>query len=86
VDSGHYGVSMSDPEMNYLLEHWGEIGAEQQHEDSALAAVAEAINDATEAEIVAGIDDFLDSLASLWDVLDASLPQSHRSGVSQVSA
>jgi hypothetical protein len=86
VDSGLYGVSMSDPEMHYLLEHWGEIGAEQQHEDSALTAVAEAIDDATESEIVAGIDDFLNSLASLWDVLSALLQQSRRSNMDQVAA
>lgn len=73
VDSGLYGVRMDDPEMHYLLEHHGEIGAEQQHEKNAVAAVAAVLNDETEALIMEGVDDFLDSLVSLWDLLDAAL-------------
>jgi hypothetical protein len=73
VDSGLYGVRMDDPEMHYLLEHYGEIGAEQQHEKNAVAAVAAVLGDQTEALIMEGVDDFLDSLVSLWDLLDAAL-------------
>lgn len=73
VDAGLYGASLEDQEMHYLLEHWGEIGAEQQHEKNAIAAVGSVLNDDTEALIVEGADLFLDSLVALWDVLDAAL-------------
>ena len=73
VDSGIYNTTLEEPEMHYLLEHWGEIGAEQQHEKNAIEAVAAVLNDKTEALIFAGIDDFLDSLVNLWDVLDSAL-------------
>ncbi|UNO43370.1 hypothetical protein [Streptomyces sp. MST-110588] len=73
VDSGHYGVTLESREMHYLLEHWGEIGAEEQHEKNAIAAVASVLNPTTEALITEGVDTFLDSLAALWDVLDAAL-------------
>jgi len=73
VDAGIYGTSLEDKEMHYLLEHWGEIGAEQQHEKNAIAAVGSVLNADTEALIVEGLDAFLDSLAALWDVLDAAL-------------
>jgi len=76
VDSGHYGVNMTDPEMLYLVEHWGEIGAEQKHENNAMAAVGSLLNEETEPLIMQGVTDFLDSLASLWDVLDAALLKS----------
>jgi hypothetical protein len=76
VDSGLYGVNMDDPEMHYLAEHWGEIGAEQQHEKNAIAAVASVLNDETEPLIMEGVKDFLDSLAHLWDVLDSALLES----------
>lgn len=76
VDSGLYGAKMSDPEMYYLVEHWGEIGAEQQHEKNAIAAVASVLNDETEPLIMEGAKDFLDSLTGLWDVLDAALLES----------
>ena len=73
VDAGIYGTSIEDKEMHYLLEHWGEIGAEQQHEKNAIAAVGSVLNDDTEALILEGLYAFLDSLAALWDVLDAAL-------------
>lgn len=76
VDSGIYGANLEQPEMHYLLEHWGEIGAEQQHEKNAITAVRSALNADTEKYISEGVDEFLDSLASLWDLLDASLLQS----------
>jgi hypothetical protein len=76
IDSGLYGVSMSDPEMHYLAEHWGEIGAEQQHEKNAVTAVASILSVETEPLIMEGAKDFLDSLANLWDVLDSALLQS----------
>ncbi|MFD7663834.1 hypothetical protein [Streptomyces sp. NPDC059788] len=73
IDSGHYGVALEDPEMHYLLEHWGEIGAEEQHEKNAIAAVGSVLGPTTEALITEGVDIFLDALTALWDVLDAAL-------------
>lgn len=73
VDAGLYGATIDDSEMHYLLEHWGEIGAEQQHEKNAIAAVGSVLNDQTEALIVEGAYIFLDSLVALWDVLDSAL-------------
>ncbi len=76
VDSGIYGATLRDPEMHYLLEHWGECGAEEQHEKNAMAAVASVLDDETGPLIRQGALDFLESLTALWDVLDASLLQS----------
>lgn len=76
IDSGLYGTTMDEPEMHYMEEHWGEIGAEQQHEKNAIMAVASVLSAETEPYIMAGAKEFLDSLASLWDVLDSALLQS----------
>jgi hypothetical protein len=73
VDAGIYGARLEDAEMHYLLEHWGEIGAEQQHEKNAVAALGSVLNPDTEDLIVEGVDAFLDGLADLWDVLDSVL-------------
>jgi hypothetical protein len=73
VDSGIYGARLDDPEMHYLREHWGDIGAEQQHEKNAIAAVAAVLDAETEPLVMQGADDFLDSLAGMWDLLDAAL-------------
>jgi hypothetical protein len=51
----------------------GEIGAEQQHEKNAVAALGSVLNPDTEDLIVEGVDAFLDGLADLWDVLDSVL-------------
>ena len=80
IDSGIYQSSIDDTEMHYLLEHWGEAGAEQQHERNAVEAVASVIDEETEPLVVQGMNDFLDSLTALWDVLDSALLQSgHKS-------
>ncbi len=76
IDSGAYGASIDQPEMHYLLEHWGEAGAEQQHEKNAADAVGAVLNDKTEPLIRQGATEFLDALASLWDLLDSALLQS----------
>jgi len=73
IDAGMYGAQLDDPEMHYLMEHWGEIGAEQQHEKNAIAAVGSVLNDETEELIVEGAMEFLNALAALWDALDAAL-------------
>jgi hypothetical protein len=76
VDSGLYGARLSDPQMHYLEEHWGELGAEQQHEKNAMAAVSSILTAETEPFVLEGVNDFLDSLVHLWDVLDSALLQS----------
>lgn len=76
IDSGLYGVTMQEPEMHYLEEHWGEVGAEAQHEKNAFAAVESILDAETAPLLLEGANDFLRALASLWDVLDASLLQS----------
>jgi hypothetical protein len=76
VDAGLYSVNLDEPEMHYLLEHWGESGAEAQHEKNAMEAVRDIINDRTAAIIFDGVNDFLDSLCALWDILDSALLQS----------
>jgi hypothetical protein len=86
VDAGHYNASLEDQEMHYLLEHWGEIGAEQHHEKNAITAVGSVLNEDTEALLVEGVDQFLDSLAALWDVLDAALLTSGRPATELISA
>lgn len=76
IDSGAYKASIDQPEMHYLLEHWGEAGAEQQHEKNAVAAVGAVLNEKTEPLIRQGATEFLESLANLWDLLDSALLQS----------
>jgi hypothetical protein len=61
--------------MHYLVEHYGETGAECQHEQNAIEAVGSVLNPQNSAAIVQGADDFLDNLAALWDLLDATLLQ-----------
>lgn len=80
VDSGLYRTTLDEPEMHYLLEHWGEIGAEQMHEKNAIEAVQQLLTEESAGRITQGADDLLDSLAGLWDVLDASLLQSGYTG------
>jgi hypothetical protein len=79
VDSGAYDASMDLYEMHYLLEHWGETGAEQQHEKNAVTAVGAVLDDDTEPLIREGAMEFLDALADLWDLLDSALLQSGNS-------
>jgi len=76
VDSCAYGASIDQPEMHYLLEHWGETGAEQQHKKNAVTAVGAVLDDTTEPLMRQGATEFLDALANLWDVLDSALLQS----------
>ncbi len=73
VDSGNLPVNLHDPEMHYLAEHWGECGAEQQHERNVIEAVGATLTSDTAASIEAGITDFVETLASLWDVIDTAL-------------
>jgi hypothetical protein len=73
VDSGLYGARMSEPQMHYLEEHWGELGAESQHEKNAIAAVLSVLTAETEPIILEGISDFLDSLVHLLHALDSAL-------------
>jgi hypothetical protein len=76
VDADIYGATLDQDEMHYLLEHWGESGAEQQHEKNAVAAVGAVLDDKTEPLIRQGAEEFLDSLANMWDLLDSALLQS----------
>lgn len=73
VDSELYAVRMTDPEMHYLEEHWGEVGAEAHHERNALEAVGSLLDAETAPLLFEGARDFLETLAGLWDVLDAAL-------------
>lgn len=81
VESGYYGVNLGDGPMEYLREHFGEGGAEDLHEKNVIAAITDLfeknpINPKIFPLIQTGIDDFLESLAKLWDVLDTTLLQS----------
>jgi len=76
VDSGVYKANLNEAEMHYLLEHWGEVGAEQQHEKNAIEAVGLVADERAQRLIKEGADDFLNSLTALWDLLDTSLLQS----------
>ncbi|MBP7057017.1 hypothetical protein KBB08_00830 [Candidatus Gracilibacteria bacterium] len=40
ISSGHYGCHLNTPEMHYLAEHYGELGAEEDHERKIVAVVA----------------------------------------------
>lgn len=73
VDSGHYKTNIEEPEMHYLEEHWGDSGAEQQHEANVIKAVSSVMDETNSAQIEQGVEDFLSALCALWDVLDAAL-------------
>jgi hypothetical protein len=76
VDCGLYDASMEEPEMYYLLEHFGETGAEAMHEQHAIDAVGSVVTGDNAASVREGVDDFLNSLTALWDLLDAALLES----------
>jgi hypothetical protein len=76
IDSGVYKTTLNEAEMHYLLEHWGEVGAEQQHEKNAVKAVSLITEEHSRRLVKEGADDFLNSLTALWDLLDTSLLQS----------
>ncbi|AZS75799.1 hypothetical protein DDE74_37315 [Streptomyces lydicus] len=73
VDSGHYKADIDEPEMHYMAEHWGDDGAEQQHEANVIKAVSSVMDASNSEQIEQGVEDFLSSLCALWDVLDAAL-------------
>ena len=73
VDSKLYGVSLEDEEMHYLSEHWGEAGAEAMHEEAVYNALKSIMDTDNNSLVFLGASLFLESLSSLWDVLDASL-------------
>jgi hypothetical protein len=73
VDSCLYGASLDQPEMHYLLEHYGETGAEAHHEQNAIDAIASVIDESHKPLVHAGADAFLNNLVSLWDLLDSAL-------------
>ena len=73
VDSGLYETSLQEPQMHYLLEHFGETGAEAKHEQNAVNAVASVLNGGNRHLFQQGADDFLDSLSALWDLLDSAI-------------
>lgn len=76
VDSGLYDATLEEPEMFYLKEHFGETGAEAMHEQFAIEALVSVLQPSNMALVQQGADDFLDSLAATWDVLDAALLES----------
>ncbi|MET7796747.1 hypothetical protein [Streptomyces decoyicus] len=73
IDSGHYKADIDEPEMHYMAEHWGDDGAEQQHEANVIKAVSSVMDASNSKQIEQGVEDFLASLCALWDVLDAAL-------------
>ncbi|WP_206740133.1 hypothetical protein [Streptomyces lydicus] len=56
-----------------MAEHWGDDGAEQQHEANVIKAVSSVMDASNSEQIEQGVEDFLSSLCALWDVLDAAL-------------
>ncbi|MBP6084717.1 hypothetical protein KA517_00570 [Candidatus Gracilibacteria bacterium] len=41
ITSGHYDCYLETPEMHYLAEHYGELGAEEDHERKIVAVVSQ---------------------------------------------
>lgn len=76
VDSGLYKTSIDDPEMHYLKEHFGETGAEAQHEQNAINAINSVLTESTKPLVQEGVNDFLTTLTAMWDLLDAALLES----------
>ena len=59
--------------MSYITEHWGNNGAESQHEQAVTIAVSSILAPVNEKIILAGAKEFLDALLSLWNILDLAL-------------
>ncbi len=78
IDSGLYRATLTEPEMHYLEEHWGECGAEAMHEQNARDALATILNDSNAPLVRQGARDFLETVAAMWDLLDAALLESGR--------
>jgi len=76
IDNKLYSVNLKDNEMHYLEEHWGELGAEKEHEANALQILDSIINKKNAKFIMEGVNDFLNSLYALWNFLDSVLLQS----------
>jgi hypothetical protein len=72
-ETGLYGVTRANPEMQYLFEHAGSEGAENWHAQTAIQAAGAALNESTETLIREGADECLDAIADLWDLLDSTL-------------
>ncbi|MEL7067519.1 MAG: hypothetical protein AAGN15_02565 [Cyanobacteria bacterium J06581_3] len=73
IDSGLYNVRLDIPEMYYIKEHWGELGAEQQHENLMIEAINSAHSSANMYWLTKGASELLDSLLILWRLLDRTL-------------
>jgi len=79
IDSNLYGTTMESPEMYYIVQHWGDLGAEHEHERKISAAVESVLNAEpilnmeTSKLIEAGAIELLEALADLWDLLDTEL-------------
>ena len=73
IDSNIYNIQLEDIEMSYIKEHWGDNGAEIQHEKAIIIAVSSMLNTQNEMLVLLGAKEFLDALSSLWDVLNAAL-------------
>jgi hypothetical protein len=41
ITSGHYDCTLKTPEMRYLADHYGELGAEEDHEQKIVAVVSQ---------------------------------------------
>ncbi len=41
ITSGHYNCSLETPEMRYLADHYGELGAEEDHEQKIIKVVSQ---------------------------------------------
>lgn len=73
VDSGIYSTSLDHDDMHYLLEHWGECGAEAHHEENATNALISVINEDTYPYMLQGAQEFLDKLERMWDTVSETL-------------
>lgn len=73
IDSNLYDVNMEAPEMFYIKEHWGELGAEHQHESMMLEAINSACSGNNFHYLMKGANDLLNSLLRFWRFLDKVL-------------
>lgn len=73
IESGFYRATANDREMEYLIEHWGESGAEAWHSEKSIAAARPLMNEETEPLMFAGAAECLDAISNLWDILDSTL-------------
>jgi len=76
VDSRRYHRTLADPEMHYLAERWGELGAEHAHEALIRRVIDQLADPRALAAVDQGVSEACQRIESFYDLLYTTLLQS----------